>query len=312
MRADRLIQIVLLLQKRHRMSARELAEELAVSRRTIFRDIEGLCMIGIPIYAEQGTTGGYGLAEDYRTGLNGLTRDELGAMLAFGFPESLDDLEVGQKIKTALLKLYAVAAPRQRRIYLDWTPWGFGHEAVPHLQSLYRAIHEDRCIMIRYRLFGRIDIEREVEPYGLVAKAGVWYVVCAGSGRLRHYRASDLLDVCVLDKQFVRPSDFDLESFWKTLNVELGRETVKFRTLLRVAPTMYPWLPHLLGRYIPLLAEEADKDGWMRLELCFENFEAAREQILALGSGVEVLEPMALRLSVQDFAAQILHLYEQR
>jgi predicted DNA-binding transcriptional regulator YafY len=309
MRADRLIQIVLLLQKRHTMSARELAEELGVSRRSIYRDIDALALIGIPVYAEQGSEGGYRLVEDYRTSLSGLTRDELSALLALSFPEPLTDLEIGQKIKTALLKLYANVPPRQQEIYLDWTPRGLGHESVPHLQKLYGAIQEDRRIIIHYRLFGSVDIEREVEPYGLIAQAGVWYLIYAGDGGVRHRRASELIEVKVLEKPFARPPNFDLERYWKALSAELEDKTVKFKTVLRLSPAVFRWLPHLLGNNAPTFAKETHSDGWIRLELCFDSFEAARKQILALGGGVEVLEPEALRLSVQDFAAQILQVY---
>ncbi len=309
MRADRLIQIVLLLQKRHRMSARELAEELGVSRRTIFRDMDALGMMGIPVYTEQGTAGGYGLVEDYRTSLTGLTPDELTALLAFSFPEPLADIAIGQKIKTALLKLYAGAAPRQNKIYLDWTPWGYGREAIPHLGNLYDAVCQDRSIAIHYRLFGRVDIEQVVEPYGLVAKAGIWYVVYAANGRVRHQRASNLIDVTLLEDHFVRSPDFDLERYWKAYSAELEQEAAKLKTVLRVSSATYSWLPRLLGRKIPPFIHEASTDGWVQLELDFESFEAARAQILALGGGVEVLEPLALRLSVQDFATQILQRY---
>lgn len=309
MRAYRLIRMLVLLQ-RQVMSARELAAEMNVSRRTIYRDINTLCMIGIPIYAEYGTDGGYRLMEGYHTDLTSLTADDLRALLLLNLPEPLASLDAGQKLKTTLLKLSAsVGEVGQRKIYLDWAWWGQNQTPAPHLHKLYRAVQEDRRVLIRYRLFSGIDeIERVVEPYGLVAKAGVWYVVYAGNARLHLSRVSELLDVVLLDERFARPLDFDLEACWKTARAEIEAEFGRFKVVLRVSPAMLPWLPRFLKRDIPP-GSINDADGWTRVELCFDRLETARQEILALGGGVEVIEPEVLRLSIQDFAAQILQVY---
>lgn len=308
MRADRLISILVLLQNRV-MSAREIADELGVCRRTIYRDIDTLCQIGIPIYAEYGTDGGYRVMEHYHTDLTNLTIDDLNTLLMLNFPESLADLEAGHKLKTTLLKLSASAAGTPQKIYLDWAWWGQNHAPTPHLQRLYKAVKEDRKIRISYRFFqGLTDIERVVEPYGLVAKAGVWYIIYSGNGRLRHRRVVDLNDVVMLNERFTRSSDFDLEGYWKTARTEIEREFRRFKVILRVSPATLAWLPRLLKQHIPPCGTQ-DADGWTRMELYFDRLETARQELLALGGGVEVLEPEALRHSIHDFAAQIVKVY---
>ena len=157
MRADRLLSILLLLQARGRMTAHQLAQELEVSVRTIYRDIDALSTAGVPVYAERGPGGGCELIDSYRTSLTGLNKDEVHALFMLSIPAPLDELGVSQELKTALRKLAAAlpAARRQdeervrQRITLDWTGWNQPADPVPHLQTIQQAVGEpapdDRC-----------------------------------------------------------------------------------------------------------------------------------------------------------------------
>lgn len=319
MRADRLIALLMLLQRNQQMSGQALSDELGVSVRTIYRDIEALCAAGIPIYAEYGVNGGYRLVENYRTTLTGLTQNELNALLLLKIPEPLASLEAGHQLKTALLKLYAALLPgrerlAQQRIYLDWAGWGQGQATAPHLQKLYQAVCEDRKVILRYRLWNRPDMEiqRVVEPYGLVAKAGVWILIYAGDGRLHSHRVTELADAHLTDEPFARPADFDLEVFWKTVVADIENDTRRFPAVVRISPDMLPDLPRVLGRGVAGSESDpqvVDANGWANLELTFDSLEAARAQILGMGGAVEVIAPEALRLSVRDFAEQIIEVY---
>jgi predicted DNA-binding transcriptional regulator YafY len=107
MRADRLLSMLMLLQARGRMTAQELARELEVSERTIYRDINALSASGVPVYAEPGPGGGCALLDSYRTDLTGLTADEARALFMLSIPAPLDQLGVTSELKAALLKLSA-------------------------------------------------------------------------------------------------------------------------------------------------------------------------------------------------------------
>jgi predicted DNA-binding transcriptional regulator YafY len=310
----------MLLQTRGLLTAQELAQELAVSERTIYRDIDALCTAGVPVYAERGAGGGYALLDSYRTNLTGLTQAEVRALFMLSIPAPLDELGVSQELKAALLKLAASlpAARRQdeelvrQRVYLDSVWWGQAQEPVPHLHTLQQAVWQDRKLRLTLRLLFGTQVEWVIRPYGLVAKAGVWYLVCTRNGHVRAHRVSNVLDARLLDEGFERPGDFDLAAFWKQWCTNVEENRPQYTVSARVAPDLLPHLPQIFGERIRAQVEQAappDAQGWTRLTLPFESFEQARQRILGLGRAVEVLEPLALRLSVQDFAAQIVALY---
>jgi predicted DNA-binding transcriptional regulator YafY len=322
MRADRLLSLLMLLQARGRMTAQRLAEELEVSQRTIYRDIDALSIAGVPVYGERGPEGGYALLDSYRTNLTGLTEDEVRALFMLSIPAPLAELGVSQELKAALLKLSAALPDVHRtdeervrqRIHLD-SAWWFQHEeSVPHLQTVHQAVWQDRRLYITYRLrLGTaVEIERLVDPYGLVAKANVWYLVCARNGRIRAHRVSHLLDARMSDESFERPQDFDLAAFWKEWCTEFEEGRPYYPVTARVAPDFVSELPRHFGQQIHDAIAQAgppDDEGWITLTLPFETLEAARYRILGFGRGVKVLEPQALRRSLLDFAAQIVALY---
>ncbi len=320
MRADRLLSLLMLLQTRGKLSARELAEELEVSVRTIYRDIDALGMAGIPIYAEQGRDGGFALMDRYRTSLTGLSEGEVRALFMLSIPAPLAELGVSRELKAALLKLSAaLPAARQgdearvrRRFYLDAGGWEQTTGATPHLRVLHEAVWEDRCVWLTYRPVFAGEIEQLVEPYGLVAKAGEWYLVFSYSERTRARRVVELMDVRPTGERFARPVDFDLEAFWHAWCAEWAEGRVQFRVRVRVLFQALRWLPLYLGsgaREAQAYAGPPDAEGWCEIEIPFPDFETARARLLGLGGAVEVVEPDALRLSMQDYAQEIVARY---
>jgi predicted DNA-binding transcriptional regulator YafY len=323
MRADRLLSILMLLQSRGRMTAQELAEEHEVSVRTIYRDIDALSTAGVPVYAERGPGGGCALVEGYRTSLTGLTKDEVRALFVLGIPASLDELGLSHELRTALRKLAAALPEAQRsdevmarqQIHLDWEGWS-QPEPGPHLKVMQQAVWENRRLHLAYRELvgphGFRRYERLVEPYGLVAKAGRWHLVCAGDGRLRVYRVSRILDAHITDEPFERPPDFDLTTFWKSWCAGRKETRPSYSATVRVSPKLAPFLSLHLGDSVTGQVAGAglpDDKGWITLTLAFETLEQARSHILGFGAAIEVLEPEPLRLSVIDFAQQIAEFY---
>jgi predicted DNA-binding transcriptional regulator YafY len=326
MRADRLVSLLLLLQARGRMTSRQLARELEVSERTIYRDIDALSTAGVPVYADRGPGGGFALLDSYRTNLTGLTVDEVRALFTLSIPAALGQLGLGKELKGALLKLSAALPPERRhdetwvrqRLHLDWSWWAQPEGPVAHLQSIQRAVWLDRKLWLVYRVqYGAYDhtYERLVDPYGLVCKAGLWHLVCATSGRVRVYQVSRLADVRVTDEDSHRPAEFDLERFWSAWCSKRERRSPRYVVTLRIAPALRSGVRQHFGDVISEQIIETgspDDHGWTSLTVGFESLHDARARILGVGGAVEVLKPEPLRRSVLDFAGRIVDLYASR
>lgn len=318
MRADRLVSILMLLQARGRMTAQTLAVELEVSERTIYRDVDALSLSGVPLYCESGPGGGIGLLDDYRTSLTGLTDGEVRALFAVSLPDALPVLDMRDDLRSALRKL-AAALPASSRehgalqteVHIDASGWGQGEEPVPHLPLLHQAIRQRRHVLLRYQRISGHSISSTVTPLGLVAKAGAWHLVYACAGRILVQQMANVLDARMTDESFVPPADFDLRTFWQAWCASAEARRALYCVRVRVAPAARAALLRQFGGVIRHRLEEAphDHDGWISLELAFDSLESARSALLALGRGVEVLGPEALRRSIMDYAEQIVELY---
>jgi predicted DNA-binding transcriptional regulator YafY len=305
------------------MTAQKLAGELEVSERTIYRDITALSLAGVPVYASRGSGGGVRLIEEYRTTLTGLTLDETRALFTMSIPAPLTQLGMAEKFKGALLKLSAALPDARRadeartrqRIHLDSSWWFQSAQEVPCLQTIQEALFQDQRLRIKVRWdFFSAELEQEAEPYGLVAKANVWYLVYGRGGTLHVRRVSQIIEAELLPDCFNRPPDFALEAFWEQWCHEYESRPA-FSARVRVAPEALSLLAEYVGDRARVRLNElstADQDGWVTFDLPFESFVAARTRLLGLGRAVEVLEPESLRKSLIDFAEQIIGFYKNK
>ncbi len=322
MRADRLLSLLMLLQARGQMPAAQLAAELEVSVRTVYRDMDALSAAGVPVYATRGPGGGCALLDGYRTSLTGLTQDEVRALFVLSVPDVLDEVGMSGELRAALRKLMAaLPAARQgdeervrARIHLDWTGREPAAGPVPHLSTLQQAVWEDTCVHISFRSQvwpHALTLERTVEPYGLVARGGAWHLVYGFEGTLRVLRAGQVLAATLTGEHFTRPPNFDLAAFWEGWRTREAENRPAFHATVRVAPALVALLPLYFGEPLRVALAQAapDADGWAEVTLPFERFEDARDRLLGFGGAVEVLDPLALRLSVIDYARQIVRFY---
>jgi predicted DNA-binding transcriptional regulator YafY len=315
MRAARLVQLLLLLQARGRLTAAALAIELEVSERTIHRDVEALSAAGVPIYAERGPHGGFQLVDGYRTRLTGLTGDEAEALFLSGMPGPAAELGLGTVVAAARLKVLAALPAELRtrasrlveRFHLDAASWFNVGESVPHLGVVADAVWEARRITVGYRRAGG-EVDRILEPLGLVLKAGIWYLVARAEEQIRTYRISRFSRVTQTGDGFERPADFDLAEHWHASIAEYERDTPRIEVMVRIHERAIGLLADLVGIRAVRAAEELPEPaaGWRRLRLWADWPEEVPGRLLALGDRLEVLEPAEVRQRVVELANGVI------
>lgn len=298
------------------MTARELAAELEVSERTIYRDVDALSASGVPIYAERGPLGGVRLVEGYRTRLTGMTAEEAEALFLSGLPGPAAQLGLGTVVAAAQLKLLAALPTELRarasrlveRFHLDAATWFHPGETVEHLPLIAQAVWDSRRVEMAYDRGDRI-VERTVDPLGLVLKGGTWYFVGMVDGQVRTYRASRVARLELRADAFERPAGFDLAAFWSDNTAAYERDYPRTEVTIRLPAERAGDLRDLLGDDALVGAEPLtapDDDGWVRMRVALRYPGEALGRLLSLGADFEVLEPPDLRQRLVSLARQAL------
>ena len=320
MRARRLLSLLLQLQNRGHATARELAGELGVSLRTVYRDLEALGSAGIPIATERGPGGGCRLLHGYRTQLTGLDAGEAEALFLAGLPGPAAELGLGsllaraqRKVLAALpARLRAAASLADQRFHLDARGWFQPAAEHPALEALAAAVWSDRRVRFEYERGDGRRVLREADAIALGLKAGLWYLVGRVGGELRVYRVSRIRELAPGEESFARDPAFDLRAFWRGWAERFEQGLAAIEVTVRVAPGAVAHVARLgdPARRPPAdRAPTLDGDGWQRRTLVFEKLEYAESALLGLGASVEVVAPAELRERICVRAAAVQALY---
>ncbi len=319
MRASRLLSILLLLQARGRMTAEALASEFEVSVRTIYRDVDQLSAADVPIYADRGPSGGFQLLDGYRTKLTGLSPAEAETLSLAGLPGPAAQLGLADLLTAAQLKLSAALPERARanagrvgsRFHLDPVGWFRSADDAKLLPTIANAVWNEKCLDVHYRR-AEGAVERQLQPLGLVLKAGVWYLVARVGDQPRTYRVSNIIDLAVTEESFKRPKDFDLMRFWVTSSREFETSVYHANATLRVTArglAKLDVLGSLVARAAAETATPPDADGWLSVTIPIESVERAASGLIALGADAEVVEPSELRERLVTTVQELVRLY---
>ena len=277
----------------------------------------------MPVVVRRGAAGGFELLDGWRTTLTGMTPHESQALFLSGLPGPVEELGLGETMASAQLKLLA-ALPREwqeaahrvsSRFHVDLTGWYRRTRPVANLRALADAVFADHRVTVEYESWEGV-VTRELEPLGLVVKAGAWYLAAqlrgGRSGKpagARTYRVTSIRALRVGDG-FTRPKDFDLPAYWLESTRRFERDIYRDAAEVRLSER---GRRHLCGASTAV--EEAiekavaaggvGKDGWLRVTVPIESIAHATGQMLALGTDVEVLAPAELRESVRAVAAKV-------
>jgi predicted DNA-binding transcriptional regulator YafY len=311
-KSERLVSLMLLLQARSPRSAKDLARTLEVSMRTVYRDVEALSATGVPVYAERGSTGGIALSDGYRRAIAQFSTDELHALFVAA-ADPLADLGVAaheralHKIKGALPELQQRAAEKaSQRILLDHNRWYRTQQPGNVLAALRRAVWDDRATRITYRDRNGTMTTREIEPLGLISKAGVWYIAAGnGQGELRTFRADRIIAIAELERRFERPEDFDLHAYWRSSLEFADRQAPPYEATLQIdrecLESIVPYFPY------ETLSENALSQT---LQVRFPSEDSAVSHTMMLGNHARVLGPPIFRDALIKRARDLLSAIE--
>lgn len=310
MRADRLIAVLMILQRRGSTTAAEVARELEISTRTARRDLEALAMSGVPLYSKAGRGGGWRLVGGATTDLTGLSSDEARALfLALGHHD-----QSNAALDAALRKLL-VALPERFRddaaaattaIRVDPTGWGqIGPAERPmFVDVLSDAVITGRQAQMRYTTPGKAPSDRVIHPLGLVTKRGVWYVVANTDAGIRTFRLSRIDSVSVLDQAVDRPDDFDLDQTWESIVTHVEQRRAELRVTALVDPGAWTPFRYVFANRCELIAEL--DDGRCEVEVAEVSPRSLAAQLAGFGRQVEVIDPPpAVALEMQRLAREL-------
>jgi predicted DNA-binding transcriptional regulator YafY len=318
MRADRLLKMMFILQSRGRQTARSLAEELEVSVRTVYRDVTALNTAGVPVYTEKGPGGGILLIEEYRTSLTGLSPGEVQALFMLNIPAAAASLGMSGEVKAAMLKLSAAlpgylqkaeTGVRQRvMIDADWQR-GASDRSPGFLRELYQAVWNDHKVRIEVEYIFGYRARHLVEPYSLIALRREWHLVCRVGDRYKVFSLEDIRSLEVTNEKFFRDAGFDLSAFWKSWNAH--QDGYEYMVWLSTNEKGLAHLQQADTCSVLGIDPDPSREGWFLVSARFFSFGEARRTVMDLGSAALVLEPEALRRTIEDLASQILDLYQK-
>lgn len=312
MRADRLVATLLLMQARGRVTAAEVADELEISVATARRDLEALSAAGIPVYPQPGRGGGWSLVGGARTDLSGLSATEAQALFLLVGPAAA----VAPEAKAALRKLVralpdtfrADAEAAASAVVIDPARWGAQVRARSDVELLQQAVVRRRKVRFAYTSRGRDRAERLVDPWGLVDKDDVWYLIAGTERGQRTFRVDRIEEAELTDEPFERPADFDLSVAWEQVVTEVEQRRSGVSATVRVSTRFLYVLQDQYGRHCEVL--DTLDDGRTRVRLAAPTPLMIAQPLAGWGAMVEVEDDSpTVRAELARLGAELVERY---
>ncbi len=309
MKLDRLLSILILLLRKDRVQAKELAEKFEVSTRTILRDIEAINLAGIPVVTYQGVNGGIGIAEGYRLDRSILTSDEMVSVItslqgmARLIPESQHEVLL-EKLKNILnLSQLKQVEAKTKQLVFDPSPWYSIEQINEKLAVIKKAIEDRKEVRFGYLDPAGNETERRVEPYFLLLKGQNWYLYafCQLRQDFRLFKLTRISKLSVLDWSFDPRTISEEQTFfnqdWPTAGEPVALELVFAKEMKTIVADWFGKEP---------IEEE---DGRILVSVTLPENNWLYGFILSFGSGIEVINPPHIRAIIAEIAREIYQKY---
>lgn len=297
-----------MMQARGRVTAAEVADELEVSVATARRDLEALSAAGVPVYPQPGRGGGWSLVGGARTDLSGLSASEAQALFLLADPSA----SAVPEVKSALRKLVR-ALPQTFRsdaeaaadaVVIDPARWGQHDKERPELvDRLQQAVVRRLRVRLEYAGRAKERSTRLVDPWGLIDKDDVWYLVAGADGGQRTFRVDRIVDAVVTDDVAQRPADFELSAAWERVVDEMEQRRAATSATVLIEARLLPVLVNQQGRHCTVGGEVAD--GRVRANISAPTPRMIAQQLAGWGAEIEVVGPESVRKELARIGTEL-------
>ena len=317
-KVHRLMSILLLIESRGTIKANELAEKLEVSLRTIYRDIDTLCELGVPLTTTTGPNGGIHLMEGYSSGLNHLHEQDLMNLYLSGMGiQPVKESDMSIKLNHTLLKLqqhasidgYTLMENMNKRFHFDEDSWWQDPIRLLDIDDLLSAVFRSSKIRITYEKVNGTSSIRIIHPYGIVVKRADWYVIgfCELSDEIRTFKCERIKAAETLKEEFLIPLNFSLQQYWDASKQAFIGKLIKAEQYHVQLSMSADYARHLSGYEV---LSRLKNDSGLLLTINLYDYEYAKSVIYEQLPYIEVLQPEELRKTIQQTLEYLLDKYK--
>ncbi|BAB04130.1 YafY family protein [Halalkalibacterium halodurans] len=317
MKADRLLEIVALLQNHEKLTTHQLVDHLHVSSRTILRDMDTLSALGIPIVSERGRAGGWKLMDHFRSQLSGMSMTELKALFILPSDKVLKDLGIPTKGRDIRLNMLSslqgnrkhAVRPYLEKVYIDTGTWKPSKERMEEFNVVQQAVFEEKKLYIVYENAKGEQRERLISPLGLVAKGSAWYVVATvETGDIRNFKLSRIKDSKLVREPIVKPETFSLATYWNESKEQFVQTLPSYEATVLAHDSIIHRLT-FTGKFVENIQVGHRDDEWVTVNLCFHDEQEITEYVLGFGGRMKLVTPKHLIGRIVQQASAVIQQY---
>jgi predicted DNA-binding transcriptional regulator YafY len=313
MRVHRLISILLLIESKGMIKARDIASKLEISLRTVYRDIDSLCEAGIPLATTPGPNGGIYLMEGYSGGIGFLQEEDIINLYinSIGIiPDKHSDMAV--KLNNTLMKLQKTLSPNQiselnkvkKRFHFDDTLWWGKSHNMNDIDIIIYSVLQSKGLEITYSKYNGTTSRRRVHPYGIVVKRMDWYLVgyCEENKTIRIFNCDRILNSKIINEIFEVPEDFAIEEYWSDAKGTFKNSCIqkeKYPVDIKLEKSKIDFLADLD------VLEIKDDEDYILATINMYGFQFAADDIMKIIRYAEVIKPIELRAFVESELSRI-------